>query len=214
MHMTYEDLEHVMSVLPQRPLKIDILTQCTAAKLDVRASAEELYVGKQHEALMRGVLKFRKTERCDWCRIHVVSAKHGFVHGEQTLDPYERTFTNRGLQYIRAQADELQLPSVAARWWRWSEPDLKVMLLGNEYLEACAFDWERPPTCPTVVMCSPSWAARIPQQLRDVSVVSLGNAEAKRYGFGLLWLKGRLAASLLGTLARDVRWAHEACEAE
>jgi hypothetical protein len=206
MRIQFEALPFAFDPLPARPLMIQILTQCTASKLDRRAIAEDMYTGMQHQSLMAGVRAFRAAPRCAWCRLDVVSAKYGLVRGEDTIEPYERTFNERSKGEVRRMAHELGLPLATKRWLANGLPDLKLVLLGNEYMQACELAGAlelMPLESRTVVMCSYKMAARIPDR-RNLAVVCLGNAEARRHGAGLMWLKGRLAAALLGALAREV----------
>ncbi len=204
MQIQFEALPFAFDPLPVRPLMVQVLTQCTASKLDCRATAEDMYTGMQHQSLMAGVKKFRASSRCAWCRVDVISAKYGLVPGEHTIEPYERTFNERTKGEVRRMAHELGIPHTVRRWLANALPDLKLVLLGNEYMQACEFDWTAFPfESRTAVFCSKRVAQTIPD-MPNLAVVALGNDEAKRHGAGLMWLKGRLAAALLGALAREV----------
>jgi hypothetical protein len=209
--MRFEELDHVLAALPQRPLVVSVLTTCTKMKrfASQKQPAEQLYYGEQHRAVMTGVEDFRVSPRCARCDVHIVSAGFGLVSGTDLLPNYEATFSGRTKQAIRASARGLEIPEAAERWLHAPEVDLKLALLGNEYLTACAFTWDKPPPSPTVLFCSMK-AARFIPELPRLCVVPLSAADARRYGQGLISLKGKLALRLLRSLAagvpsRDVR---------
>lgn len=172
--------------------------------VDLLRPAEELYTGQQHVRLMRGVNAFRNansgTDRAalDLC---ILSAGYGIIPGARKLAPYEATFQGMGKSEIRAWADTLRVPS-AFREALSGPHDLAIVLLGDDYLDACAIDASLTLGGPTLLFCGSAAAARLPK-LDNLHTVVLKNAEAKRFSCGLVALKGELGARVLGRLVTD-----------
>lgn len=180
------------------PRTVSVFTSCTRQKLDRPALAEELYQGPQHVRLMRGVRAARRAGIGLW--LHIVSARHGLIGSDEVVHPYDETFRGYGIRAIRRRADALDLPG-QAQFLLDSERDLKVLCLGNEYLEACRFFFTPELPGRYIVFCSTAWARVLPQGIDQVFVVPLGNDDAARYHCGLIALKGELGGRLLTRLA-------------
>ena len=163
--------------------------------------AEELYSGQQHQRLMRGIQKAKTTPGLE-IDLHIVSAGYGLVPGNRPLAPYEATFI--GMKKGEATAWARQLHIARDVRTLLNQPyDLALLLLGDDYLQACALDMEVSLGGPTLVFCGKSAAKRLPP-LSQLYVISLSNPEAKRFGCALIGLKGELAARLLGKLSPDL----------
>lgn len=197
---TYESAQQqIMQLAKGRRLAISILTCCTAAKKSLPAPAEELYLGQQHRELMRGVYAFRETNR-GTIDLKIVSARHGLLRSDETVWPYNETFRDLTKPKIRDQAQRLGLPEKVAALME--QPfDLRLILLGRDYHEACAIDFARPMTAITVLFYPPASAHLIPRT-ENLLVVPLGNMDAHRHHCPLAAIKGRLAGRLLLDLSR------------
>jgi len=68
------------------------LVQCTKTKRDEAAPAQELYDVSDYFCDMRG---YAKAQDCPW---YILSAKHGLVHPETAVEPYDE----RGLSETQA----------------------------------------------------------------------------------------------------------------
>jgi hypothetical protein len=198
----YEELAPVIAALPKRPLKVTVLTSCTGVKGMRRMMAEELYQGEQHRRLMMGVATFRASSACNWCHLSIVSARWGIIPGGNEIAPYDVTFSGLGKTAIRRRARELGIPSAAQRFVQDDLPDLKIMLLGNDYLEACNLIFNKPLVQPTILFCSTKEAMAFPR-VDNLYAVGLNNEDARRQGVGLIALKGELTQRLLEQLAQD-----------
>lgn len=133
--------------------------------------------------------------------LRIVSAGHGLVARSRRLTPYEETFAGLPREAIRRRARKLGIPSqIRALLARPYE--LALLLLGDDYLEACSLDDEMALGGPTIAFCAPRVAQRLPSLL-DLHIVTLHNDEAKRFSCGLVSLKGELGGRLLARLAKD-----------
>jgi hypothetical protein len=82
-----------------------------------------------------------------------------------------------------------------------AEPsDLCIVLLGNDYLRACALDEQIQLGGPTLFLCGKHAALRLPR-IANLHPVVLSNAEATSFSCGLVGLKGEVAARVLENLA-------------
>jgi hypothetical protein len=206
-------------------MRILILTSCTGEKLlsppdqltmdDFRAGTkfvrerekaissglvptEQLYTGMQHRRLMRGVAAARQSIGIQ-LDLWVLSAGYGWVPGHQPIAPYEATFTGMGTAALQSWANTLRAPERFLELV--SEPyDVAFVLLGENYLQACAIAGATRLAGQTVFLCGGGSRNKLPD-LANAHYVVVANAEASRFGCGLVGLKGELAARALEQLA-------------
>jgi len=156
--------------------------------------AEAMYSGQQHVRLMRGVKELREKEDHD-IELQIVSAGYGLIPADQEIAPYECTFSGMRKSELREWACELNIPR-DFREVLGEDFDLGLVLLGNDYLEACALDEDLNLGGPTLFFSSASAAEQI-VEIENAKAVALGNGEAGRFSCGLVSLKGELGARVL-----------------
>jgi len=161
--------------------------------------AEDLYTGQQHVRLMRGVHSFREKAPEQTLDLFVLSAGYGVVKGEQKLAPYEATFATMKKGPLRDWADQLKVPQ-AFREVVEAPYDLALILLGDDYLDACQLDDQIQLGGPTILFCGGNTFKKLPK-IKNLHAIPLTNQEAKRFSCGLVALKGDLAAQALSHLA-------------
>lgn len=195
-------------------LRITVLTSCTGLKAPVppgkAVPAEDLYRGQQHIRLMRGVRTLRAAGGL--VDVWIVSAGHGLVHGCHPLAPYDRTFQGRSVSERRALADDLGV-SDAVRDLLRKEVDLTLVLLGENYLDACRLGAISYYGSPTLVLAGGSAALSLPS-VPARNVVALKLQHTRHFSCGLVGLKGEVAARLLICLADDPRFVEGLTEQE
>jgi hypothetical protein len=151
----------------QSPRRIVVLTSCTGKKaarglaessfltwadlapgatpdpgrytacLPYKASAGEMYEGKQHTELMRGIDYFRDYLPAWQLDLYVVSAGYGLLAENAPILPYNETFqTMDDPSQIAARAQALRIPAETRRVLA-GQYDLALILLGEKYLVAC-----------------------------------------------------------------------------
>lgn len=183
---------------------IVVLTSCTATKIkgggDGPRTAESLYAGQQHLRLMRGVRAYRVAQQpAGRLKLRIVSAGHGVLAASAMIARYDHTFQGLPRDAVRRRAEQLGIPSrvkeLLARPYR-----LALVLLGDDYLEACALDETLALGGPTFVFCGPRVGERLPD-LPALRHVPVGNPEARRFGCGVVALKGELGGRALTRLA-------------
>ena len=161
--------------------------------------AEHLYRGQQHIRLMRGVEVAR--ELGHQISVSIVSAGYGLLAGNDAVVPYECTFSGMSVRERREWAGRLALAeSVGQLLGR--PADAAIVLLGDDYFNACAPTGQLPGGVPTIVLCGARTALRI-QPAPNVHPVVLQESDTRRFGCGLVGLKGEVGGRLLGWLAAD-----------
>ena len=167
---------------------------------DQRCTAEAMYTGLQHVRLMRGVETWRQAKAGD-LSFFVLSAGYGLIPGSQVIAPYECTFATMKPKALAAWADHLGVPA-AIRATLAKPADLTVILLGDDYQEACRLDASVTLGGPTILFCGKAAAKRLPR-LPQLRTVLVGNADGKRFNCGLVGIKGEITQRLLARLAAD-----------
>lgn len=198
--------------LPMAPLSDEQLFGESQDAAQARAEAEayrcpagDLYTGRQHVALMEGV-RWARQVRAEGpaplnVKVSIVSAGFGLVDEATPLPGYESTFAGMRSGALRKRADRLGLPD-AARAYLEAPAELTLVLLGDDYLRALALPDGLTVGGPTVFFAPHTAAAHLPGS-ENVRAVLLGTTEAKRYGEGLVWIKGVLASRLLTVLRKQ-----------
>lgn len=159
--------------------------------------AEEMYNGQQHVRLMRGVEAARRAEDLA-VDVWIVSAGYGVVSGDRRIAPYQTSFNGMSRRRAGAWAERLGIPDDLRALL--AEPfDLGLLLLGDDYLNACALNPEVELGGPVVAFCAPSTAAHLPI-VPGLTAVPLSKADARRFRCGLVGLKGEVAGRLLASL--------------
>jgi hypothetical protein len=184
-----------------------VVTSCTAQKVvpangaaQRDSTAESLYAGQQHVRLMRGVRAYRAAHRpLGPLRLHILSAYHGLVPAARRVATYDHTFAGQPRDVVREHARQLGVPD-RIRALLKPRYGLGVLLLGDDYLEACALDSDVRLGGPTIALCAPNVAKRLPA-LEGLRIMLLHNREAQRFSCGLVALKGELGGRLLSGLA-------------
>ena len=170
---------------------------------DSLRTAGEIYSGEQHVRLMRGVCAMRSTLEAGPSPIdlHILSAGYGLIPEDRVVAPYEITFATMKSKELRDWADSLQVPEDFRK--TVAKPyDFGLILLGDNYLTACALDSSVKFGGPTLLFCGTGMAKKLPA-LANVRVVPVSNPEAKRFSCGLVGLKGELAARALAGVKVD-----------
>ena len=170
---------------------------------DSLRTAGEIYSGEQHVRLMRGVFAMRSALDASPSPIelHILSAGYGLIPEDRVVAPYEITFATMKSKELRDWADSLQVPEDFRK--TVAKPyEFGLILLGDNYLTACALDSSVRFGGPTLLFCGTGMAKKLPI-LANVRVVPVSNPEAKRFSCGLIGLKGELAARALAGVKAD-----------
>jgi hypothetical protein len=154
----------------------------------------------QHERLMQGVEAARSSNGVE-LDLWILSAGYGLVPADRKLAPYEATFIGMKKPEARAWAQQLaiarEVRQVVAQPY-----DLGLVLLGDDYLEACALDNALILGGPTIVLCGKGAAKKLPR-VENLIPLTLSNTEVKRFSCALIGLKGEIASRLLRKIIAD-----------
>lgn len=185
-------------------LRVNVITSCTGRKIvlapGVTTPAERLYCGQHHLRLMRGVERLRGAGAT--VDLWVVSAGHGLVHGSTPLSPYEQTFQGQRASERNAMSIQLGIPA-AIRSVLASTADLTIVLLGEDYLQACGLDDDVQLGTPTLVFAATSATLTL-RRIAGLRVVALSVEHTRQFAAGLVALKGEIGGRLLAALADGV----------
>lgn len=187
-----------------RPNGISILTSCTGLKADGPCRAEEMYLGQQHVRLMAGVQRHRNAGAGP-LQLRILSAKHGVLDSDEVIEPYDFAFHGMCKKRFDEHVDHLRIPEATDAFLRDETHELKVILLGIKYLEACRFRFAH--IHGTVVFfCSSGHAAMMNDDKRrpELLVVPLSDRDARHYRCSAVGLKGEVATYLLDALREPV----------
>lgn len=207
-------------------LDISVITACTGVKAPSEASpltmrdfargrrhvedvhqrrskslvpAEQLYRGQQHVRLMRGVEAARA--RGHRVSVSIVSAGYGLVSGDEPITLYECTFQGMSARERRAWAGKLSLVDEVSAALE-CQADAIVMLMGEDYLDACGIGGHTRVGGPTAVLTGARTALRLSPN-PNVYPVVLTKQDTRRFACGLVGLKGEVAGRLLAAIAAD-----------
>lgn len=180
-------------------MRVLIITSCTARKADTPLPAGEFYFGEQHRRLMLGIKAFR--ERGGSVDLYIISAEYGMMWGGRSVEPYNRSFVGMSKKEIRERGIGLGIPRQFSILMR-SEVDATLILLGDDYLEACCISPAMTFASPTYVFCGRKAAGKFPSIVnqRNLHFQIVSNALAKEIGCGMVGLKGELAKRFLDNL--------------
>ncbi|GAB3830926.1 hypothetical protein GCM10028895_47610 [Pontibacter rugosus] len=168
----------------------DIIRELEKEHKEMLMPAENLYTGQQHVRLMDGVQKALVGDQVN-LHLHILSAGYGLIEGAREILPYEVTFATMKKKEIAEWASFLNIPQ-DVRQLLAKPYDLGLILLGDNYLEACQLDESVTLGGPTLLFCGTAVAKKLPK-LENLKIITLSNPEAKRMSCGLVALKGSWA---------------------
>jgi hypothetical protein len=152
--------------------------------------ARQMYTGTQHLQVMEGVEKLRRSFGTQVVNVVIVSAGYGLILENEEIVPYEVTFQNMNNSEIDQWADTLeihtQLESTISNY------DLVFFLLGANYLRSLALPFKSRSDQTFMFLASGSSQQFISVPDSKKFILPLSNAEAKKYSYGLVGLKGFL----------------------
>jgi hypothetical protein len=183
----------------------DHVKQREAELAGLMLPAKEMYTGQHHACLMEGIKATASSSKIN-VDLHILSAGYGLLCGDQSIAPYEATFSGMKLGDLRKWAATLRVPedfrqAVATKF------DFGVILLGREYLEACRLDDTVEFGGLTIVFCVTKVAERLGKlnldnlRLVKLSITKKDRSLNKTFSSTNTKLKGELAARLLKCLS-------------
>jgi len=151
-------------------------------------AAGEMYTGRQHLCLMRGIAKVRAKFGRESVCLKIVSAGYGLISEDTTILPYDATFQGMARPRARSWARALGIAD-AVRKAIQGQP-LVIFLLGESYLNAIDLPIASLPGQRLIFVAKPVLAGQL--SAAGVTLVPAGEKERKRFGDRHTALKGRL----------------------
>lgn len=152
--------------------------------------AGQLYTGAQHKLAMEGVHTLREVLGDEAIQIQILSAGYGLIPEEQVIVPYEVTFNSMKGSEVDQWAQSLNIHTDFEQILQGY--DLVFVLLGDNYLRAVQLPVNTRSDQTLIFLASKGSAKGISGLAAQTFILPLSNAEAKRYRYGLVGLKGFL----------------------
>ncbi|WP_407899290.1 tRNA-guanine transglycosylase DpdA [Scytonema sp. NUACC26] len=164
--------------------------------------ASQMYTGQQHLRIMEGVNLLRSCFGEKAVDLKILSAGYGLIPEDKTIVPYSVTFNEMKEREIDRWAQVLGVHEDFEQ--AISKYDLVFVLLGEKYLRALDFPVKTESEQTLIFLASnqSSSCIRFLNINTKYFILTLSNAEASRFGYGLVGLKGYLL-KLFATEAVD-----------
>jgi hypothetical protein len=162
----------------------------------LRTPAGRFYTGLPQRRLDRGIgLARRARHQVD---LWILSAGYGLINERMPVVPYDCSFNGMSAAQLAEWARHLCLPDTVPMYLS-SPADLRVVLLTDPYLRACALERDTPLAAPTVFLVSRRSAGRLPA---GAIPWVLERGDVVRFGTPAVALRQELGARVLGLLAQ------------
>ncbi|WP_413167739.1 DUF6884 domain-containing protein [Capilliphycus salinus ALCB114379] len=120
----------------------------------------------------------------------ILSAGYGLISEQRAIAPYEVTFNTMKGREIDEWAEVLKIHEEFEKIVE--SYDLVFFLLGENYLRALSLPVKTEPSQTFIFLASKGSLPYIQELKAKTFILQLSNAEAKRYSYGLVGLKGFL----------------------
>lgn len=157
---------------------------------EYRVPAGQLYRGRQHLQLMKGVELLRQTFGHTVVDVKIISAGFGLVSEEQPLPPYNATFADLPASKILTISQRLCIPQKINQLMSNSY-DCAFFLLGDRYLLSIGLPFSQKPNFPCLFLAGPSSHKRVPRRV-PYYFVRVGQDDSIAFSYNLVGLKGQL----------------------
>lgn len=171
-----------------------------------RTSAKRMYTGRQHVLVSEG---FDLMNQCRnvTSKLKIISAGYGLIDDNTFIAPYETTFNDLTSKEVTAWSRTLKIHEDLNE--AVEDYDIVVFLLGEGYLKAAELPLNSRPDQAFIFLASGGSAKTLPQHAAKQVVLTLGNKDARRFGYGLVGLKGFLFNQLARMVQADPQVLHE-----
>lgn len=159
------------------------------ALAEFRCTAKEMYTGAQHKQVSQG-MKLLATIPDLTASLRIISAGYGVIDADDTIVPYETTFNDLSSRELARWSQTLGIHADLNRIIK--DYDVVIFLLGEGYLKAAALPLESREDQSFIFLASGGSAKSLPQHAAKQAVLTLNNADARRFQYGLVGLKGYL----------------------
>ncbi|UBV45519.1 hypothetical protein LAJ19_21590 (plasmid) [Deinococcus taeanensis] len=164
-------------------------------------SAKRMYTGQQHMLVVQGMDLLNQRKSVVTSDLKIISAGYGLIDDNTFIAPYETTFNDLSSKEITKWSRELGIHADLNEAVK--DYDIVIFLLGEGYLKAAELPLESRPDQSFIFLASGGSAKTLPQHAAKRAVMTLGNKDAKRFGYGLVGLKGFLFHQLARMVAEN-----------
>ena len=162
--------------------------------------ATQMYTGLQHLRLVEGVKILRNILGEKVIDLVIISAGYGLIHEYDTIVPYSVTFNKMKVEEINNHASFLNIHDDLERLI--PNYNLVFFLLGENYLRSLQFPFKTDREKILFFLASQKSLNLIPDLSAQSYLVPLSNAEAKKYQYSLIGLKGLLFKKFAEVVAK------------
>lgn len=187
--------------------RVQIITSCTKSKTLATPTpgdsntptqavpAKDLYSGRQHTRL-REIMDQAPDIEFDF---KIVSAGHGLIDGDQVIESYDETFSGLTKSEIAQRAIILGLPQAFRDTVERTAADLTLVLLGEDYLDACAVSTPLLAPCPTLLIGNA--ACKLTIEGSNLFQIPIEDTDCQTLGAGQVWVKAEIANEIIQAIA-------------
>ncbi|MDL2344407.1 hypothetical protein QOL99_09595 [Deinococcus sp. MIMF12] len=158
-----------------------------------RTSAKRLYTGMQHQQVSQA-FDLLSTCKDVVSSLQIISAGYGLIDQYRFIAPYETTFNDLRSREVLDWSRQLRIHEDLND--KVKGYDLVVFLLGENYLKSALLPLTSRPDQSFLFLASGGSAAVLPQHAAKQAVMPLVNKDARRFGYGMVGLKGFLFLQL------------------
>ncbi|MFC4452363.1 DUF6884 domain-containing protein [Deinococcus sonorensis] len=163
-------------------------------------SAKRMYTGQQHVQVSQA-FDLLSANKDLTSTLKIISAGYGLIDDNTLIAPYETTFNDLSSREVLAWSRQLKIHddlNVAIR-----DYDIVVFLLGENYLKSAQLPLVNRSEQSFIFLASGGSARSIPKHSVRQAIMTLANKDAKRFGYGLVGLKGFLFYQLARMVAEN-----------
>lgn len=162
-------------------------------------TAGQMYTGRQHTSLMKGIEEYRKYQKD--LDVAILSAGYGLLKEDDKIVPYNVTFNSMKSKEIKEWSHQQKMTEQLQGLI--SSYNLVFFLLGDAYLKAIEWDNIKINGNQKMIFFV-GYASRNKVLVQENTyTMAMGSKEAKYFGAGLVWLKGELFSRLLHFLVNS-----------
>ena len=158
-------------------MKILVISSCTKRKKEGKYKASEMYTGKQHLLVKKGIEILRKDNYVDW---YIISAKYGLINENYLIESYDLSFNNMHKRDIRKLSKDLRIEDKLSSIIK--NHNKAFFILGEKYLISIE-NFLKDIPIPSVFFTN----KKLPYE-----TIKCGIEEAKKYHLPVISLKGHL----------------------
>jgi hypothetical protein len=179
----------------------DLLSQREDVLASFKCSAASMYTGAQHRRVMEGVSVLRQAIETLVLDVTILSAGYGLIGEDKIIAPYEVTFNRMKSYEIDEWAKFLNIHDDFEG--AISNYDLVFILLGENYLRALKLPVHIRNDQTLIFLASRASQNYIQELAGKTYLMPLSNADAQKFGYGLVGLKGFLFKKFAQSAAKD-----------